>query len=44
MSDDIISITGGAAANGPLADGNAILCKKAHSTKAKALERHDKQE
>jgi hypothetical protein len=27
MSDDIMSVTGGAAATEPLADGNAMLCK-----------------
>ena len=29
MSDDIMSVTGGAAATEPLADGNAMLCKNA---------------
>ena len=41
MSDYIMSITGGASASGPLADGNAMLCKNAHGIKTKALERYD---
>ena len=41
MSDYIMSVTGGAAATEPLADGNAMLCKNAHGIKTKALERYD---
>ena len=41
MSDYIMSITGGAAATGTLADGNAMLCKNAHLKQSKPLERND---
>ena len=44
MSDYIMSVTGGAAATEPLADGNAMLCKNACSIPTRALERDDKQE
>ena len=41
MSDDIMSVTGGAAATGPLADGNTMLCKNAYMETTKRLERND---
>jgi hypothetical protein len=39
-----MSVTGGAAATEPLADGNAMLCKNGQSEPTKQLERDDKQE
>ena len=44
MSDDIMSVTGGAAATEPLADGNAMLCSSARLEPTGYLERDDKQE
>jgi hypothetical protein len=44
MSDDIMSVTGGAAATEPLADGNAMLCKNDQSELTKQLERDGKKE
>ena len=39
-----MSVTGGAAATEPLADGNAMLCKSDHLEPIGYLERDDKQE
>jgi len=39
-----MSVTGGAAATEPLADGNAMLCKNDQSEPNKQLECNDKQE
>ncbi len=42
MSDYIMSVTGGAAATEPLAEGNAMLCKSDQLEPTKWLGRNDK--
>jgi hypothetical protein len=44
MSDYIMSVTGGASASGPLADGNAMLCKIDHLKQSKLRDHNDQQE
>lgn len=44
MSDYIISVTGGAAATEPPADGNTTLCSNDHLEPTGYLKRNDQQE